>query len=694
MAVHGMAPDEAAGVGVAPDLHPPASAVPPHRGSGVRALRHTPQIDGLRALAVLAVFVFHNTESALPGGFLGVDLFFVLSGYLITRLLIVEVDQTSKVALLRFYGRRVRRLLPASLCVMLAIVAWTYVSAAPSALVPTRDDVTSALAYVANWRFIFTDVDYFGSTGTVSPLRHFWSLAVEEQFYFVWPLVVGLILYASRKWNPYRALLLFTGFAIVVSLAAFVVLRDPVAPTRAYFGTDTRAHQLLIGAFVGILQARGLLNFGRYRTAVQLVGLAVFSALAITMEGTSSAYFWGGSAGVAFVFAVLIAATVEPGGNLIDRSLNSAPSLGLGKISYAFYLWHWPIILWLPYAQGAGFIERRIVDSSRFAVTLALSTASYHLFENAVRRGRMPWVGSVNWRTLTGAALASVTLLAINLYLLTPSSGDVVAFSASDTSVEYCPDEPTPCEFHQASGDRPLVVTMGDSTSQQYTPALVQLARQYDFTYVQAGSGGCPFDRRNLAKGPGDGEDRFIKFDLRCQEWESSIFEEVVAMDPSLILVADGQMGFRHVDSEGEFVLPGTAAHVEDVLSGTRDSIREVTEGGATVVLIEPLPTLPNTDCLADNQATPEACGTEADLSSLRPYLDGWKTIANGSNGTVKYVSLLSELCPGGDTCPAILDGIVASYDGRHLTRSMSIRIAPALGQALKSAGVDLAALD
>ena len=235
---------------------------------------------------------------------------------------------------------------------------------------------------------------------------------------------------------------------------------------------------------------------------------------------------------------------------------------------------------------------------------------------------------------------------------------------------------------------------MGDSTSQQYTPALVQLAEQYDFTYVQAGSGGCPIDRRNLAKGPGDGEDRFLKGDVQCQKWEQTFFDDVLALDPSLILVADGQMGFRHENADGEFVLPGSPAHIEDVVSGTRASTDELTENGATVVLIEPLPTLPNTDCLAENESSPETCDTKADLTSLKPYLQGWKAIAGESSGDVKYVSLLSQMCPGEANCPAILDGIVASYDGRHLTRSMSIRLAPAIDQALKSQGVNLAALN
>jgi hypothetical protein len=402
--------------------------------------------------------------------------------------------------------------------------------------------------------------------------------------------------------------------------------------------------------------------------------------LFFTVGGTDAAYFWGGSAIVAVVCALLVAATVEDGQSVVDRLLSSSPAQSLGSVSYAFYLWHWPLILWLPYSDGAGFTERRIVDLSRFVITLVFSVASYSLFENAIRRGRVAWVGTNARRTLLAGLVASLGLLGVNHYLLSPSSSDSVAFSASDKSVEYCPDEPTPCSFHDAGTDRPLVVSMGDSTSQQYTPALSQLATQYDFNYVQAGIGGCPFDQRPLAKGPGSGDDRFLKQDLQCQEWADTIVDEVIALQPDVVLVADGQMIFRHEDVGGTFIQPESQQHIEDVLTGTNAVAGELNESGATVVLIEALPTLPDTDCLAANETSPESCDTDADLSSLQPYLDGWQMIAQDSDGGIRYISLLPEVCPGGETCPAILDGIVASYDGRHLTRSMSVRLAPRVG--------------
>ncbi len=333
--------------------------------ASLRRLSYSAPLDGLRAIAVLAVFVFHNNESRLPGGFLGVDLFFVLSGYLITRLLIVENERSGTVDLTAFWARRFRRLLPASLSVLVAVTLYVSVWGSPTELLARRGDVLWSLFYVANWRFIITDSDYFSSDAETSPLRHMWSLAVEEQFYFVWPLLVALVLLLTWRWAGLRVLLAVTVVLAVLSAVRMALLYDAFSPSRAYFGTDARIHQMLIGAAFGMLQARGVLRLVRRPALVQGVMLGAVVVAMFRVAGSDRLYYGLGSFVFALIVGILIASLVDRPDSTVGRVLTWSPIKGLGSISYAFYLWHWPIIIWIAYPVGADFAERRIVDAMR-----------------------------------------------------------------------------------------------------------------------------------------------------------------------------------------------------------------------------------------------------------------------------------------------------------------------------------------
>ena len=482
----------------------------------LRPLSYSAPLDGLRAIAVLAVFVFHNNESRLPGGFLGVDLFFVLSGYLITRLLIVENEGSGTVDLAAFWARRFRRLLPASLSVLVTVTLYVSVYGSPTELLARRGDVLWSLFYVANWRFIITDADYFSSDAETSPLRHMWSLAVEEQFYFVWPLLVALILLLTWRWAGLRVLLAVTVVLAVLSAVRMGLLYDAFSPSRAYFGTDARIHQMLVGAAIGMLQARGVLRLVRWPALVQGVMLGAVIAAMFLVAGSDRLYYGLGSFIFALIVGILIASLVDRPDSTVGRGLTWSPIKGLGGISYAFYLWHWPIIIWIAYPVGADFAERRLVDAIRFGLVLLLAAASLRFLEDPVRRGRLPFVGSHSWRSIGAAAVAMAVVGWLAVTMLTPGLDDAVAVAATDQSVEYCPDQPAPCVVSDAGGDAPVVVTMGDSTSQHLTPALVELAEQKKFTLIQSGLGGCSLDDRALAGGSGD--NRFRPIDKRCRD--------------------------------------------------------------------------------------------------------------------------------------------------------------------------------
>lgn len=208
---------------------------------------YIPALDGLRALAVIAVVIYHMNATALQSGLLGVTIFFVLSGYLITGLLIREWSTTKKINLPQFWLRRVRRLFPAIVFVLLGTIVLTGVFA-PDMLTKLRNDIVAALLFFTNWWYIFQDVSYFEAMGAPSPVTHFWSLAIEEQFYLIWPPLLLLLLSKRVKKRHIQLGLLVTAIA---SAAAMAILYSPQAdPSRVYYGTDTRAFSLLIGAFL------------------------------------------------------------------------------------------------------------------------------------------------------------------------------------------------------------------------------------------------------------------------------------------------------------------------------------------------------------------------------------------------------------------------------------------------------------
>ena len=230
-------------------------------------LAYMPALDGIRALAVAAVLLYHGEVSWAQGGYLGVDAFFVLSGFLITSLLLAEWRGEGRIALSAFWARRARRLLPALFLVLAGVAVYGAVVAAPVELDQLRRDGLSALGYVANWGQIFSHQSYFQSFAAPSPLRHTWSLAIEEQFYLVWPLLVAGVLRWRR--GSFRSLTMITGALLVASATWMVLLYTPGAdPTRVYYGTDTRAQSLLMGALLALVLARRRRPMGDAATRV------------------------------------------------------------------------------------------------------------------------------------------------------------------------------------------------------------------------------------------------------------------------------------------------------------------------------------------------------------------------------------------------------------------------------------------
>ncbi len=355
---------------------------------------YIPSLDGLRALAVLAVIAYHMGAAWAPGGLLGVTVFFVLSGYLITSLLLIEIHNTGTINLPQFWLRRVRRLFPAIVLVIVSIGAVCTVCN-HELLTKLRQDALPALCWITNWWYIFHDVSYFEALGAPSPLTHFWSLAIEEQFYLVWPL----ILFGAHKLGvPRNIMRNLTLVLALASAAEMALLFDPAAdPSRVYYGTDTRAFSLLIGAWLAYVWPSHQLGADR---SIQLapttklvldgVGLAALAGLLVmiaTIDGFSPFLYRGGILLASVLTAVVIAVLVHPA-SLLGRIAGFKPFVWIGLRSYGIYLWHYPIILLItpPSAVGEHPWWLYLIELLIIVVCAALS---YRFVEDPFRHGAL-----------------------------------------------------------------------------------------------------------------------------------------------------------------------------------------------------------------------------------------------------------------------------------------------------------------
>ncbi len=363
-----------------------------------------PGLDGLRAVAVLAVLLFHGDLGIFPGGFLGVDVFFVISGFLITTLLLREQAATGRIDLTTFWKRRARRLLPALFFLLAGVLVVTIV-AVPETLVRLRVDILAAFAYVTNWYLIFDHQSYFEAVGRPSLLRHLWSLAVEEQFYLLWPIVLAVALTVVRR----RGAIVLTVLIALASMAWTTALLDPDGdPSRVYYGTDTRLFTLLIGATLAFAwtapRGPAVASLGRRFAAwrlpdvVSVAGLTVLAWAFLFVDQYDPALYPFGAAGLAVVAAATIAGAIQPSGWVGRRLLDTPVLRWIGRRSYAIYLWHWPVFTLtrpgqdIDLSPGVDFIVR-------VAITLALAELSWRLIEAPIRHGALSGLFR-RWRQL------------------------------------------------------------------------------------------------------------------------------------------------------------------------------------------------------------------------------------------------------------------------------------------------------
>jgi peptidoglycan/LPS O-acetylase OafA/YrhL len=629
-------------------------------GSGRRAhLPHQPALDGIRGVAVIGVLLFHGEK--LTGGYLGVDAFFVLSGFLITSLLLAEHRDFGSTSLRTFWARRARRLFPALLLALVGVAIYAWWIADSSELADIRGDGLATLFYVANWREVTAGFDYFAIFRSPSPLQHTWSLAIEEQFYVVWPLV---FVAATRGRDAIRAARRVFAISAVGALGSFVLaqalysqsipeftggylerIRQALtegSANRVYYGTDTRIGAIFLGAALAAwIAMRGPVRDRRSRSlieAVAWIGVAGLAWAWMTLEGDAPALYRGGLIACGVAVTAVIAAATHPDRGPLARVLSFAPFRAAGLVSYGLYLWHWPIYVWLD--EERTDLDGWALLGLRLAVTLVVSLASYRLIEQPIRRG----AGTV--RSLRIATPAIVLVVVASL----------VASTAGAPATTAAP------KVRGKGG----VLVAGDSVAGSLIRGFV--AERYR---VQSGwTPGCRLLHGDL---PFDNH-----FSNDCP-WEA-IFEGLIERtDPDVVVLSIGVwdlFDLRPPGADGDLV-PGTPAWNDYLEQSLDTAIAVLSARGAGVVL----PTLPCQKPIAGSPGF-ERNESAADIERVLAWNEVLVGVASRHPGVVVAPDLFGYLCPDGEYVDEI-DGSVARDDGVHFNDDGAGIVARFLGPSL-----------
>ena len=643
----------------------PGSVVRPMDAS--RGLRYMPALDGLRGLAVLGVIAFHAGH--LRGGFLGVDLFFVLSGFLITSLLLVEHDGTGQIGLGHFWARRARRLLPAVLLVLGFVAIYAAVWATPVELDKIRGDGLATLLYVANWHAIAGNGSYWAMFSEPSPLQHTWSLAIEEQFYVLWPfVVVGLLVWLRR--SPKLLFWVCAGGAAASALSLIVRYVPGTDPSRLYYGTDTRIAAILLGAALGTAgHVWGPIASKRGRVALEVAGLAGVAFLAwawFTVDGQEATLYRGGLLACGIAATAVIAAASHPEAGVIARVLGWAPLVLAGIVSYGLYLWHWPIFV-LVSPERTGWPEPAVLVV-RLALTAGAAALSYWLVEKPIRRGALTgWPAKV-------AAPAAAVVVAVALLVTTipptsgPSQEDVAAAlvagspaAGADTTLALpgatTPGGSTPTTkagkpIPRATaelGHAPRILMVGDSVAFSLAAGIIPVEGTLGVDVTSKAVIACGVARGNGRVKLPDGSTATEA--AECHDWNGRWGAEMDSFRPDLNLLVVGWAGNTQRDLDGTWRAPCDPVFDRWYEGEVRDALAVLTSRG-TPVAMTTAPYYRGTKTVPDNDAKIDCLNTI------------YRRVIAETPG-VSLIDLATYVCPDGQ-CRTEQDGITLRPDGLH----------------------------
>jgi peptidoglycan/LPS O-acetylase OafA/YrhL len=643
-----------------------------------------PDIEGLRAVAILLVAGYHAGVPGLDGGYIGVDVFFVLSGYLITGLLVRELEAKGRVDLSRFYARRARRLLPAAALVLAVTVLAGRLFLSP---VEMRELGSTALAtslYVSNIHFMRNATDYLAAAAHDNPLLHTWSLAVEEQFYFVWPLLVTAGYVISRRRAGRGPLIVLLGGVGLLSLIGSLWFTQRLQPW-AFFGSPFRAWEFAAGGLAA-LAPRLHVRPGAAATLLGWAGLVLIGVAAITFHAQTP---FPGSAALlptAGTLLVLLACGQAPRRGA-GRMLGLAPMQRIGTLSYSWYLWHWPVLV---YAAEAGAAQTLPLRLMWVLVALWLADVTYRHVENPVRHHRSlarpavtaavavvltlstaGWSGVWRWSAARAADLPEQRAYTEAYEQLPPNYSDGCHVAVLDD------DGPT-CAFGDTTA-ADVVVLFGDSHAAQWLPAFEQVGHAREWKVVPLTKSECPAASAELFL------PRLGRNYAECARWRERMLERIAALQPKLVILASSH-AYASESAASYRVSPGQWR------DGTRRTLDVLARAGIATALLRdtPRPGFVVPVCLARAAWTPIPLRHPCVVSravAVDTLVHGAELEAARHAGDVPVLDLTDALCEA-DLCSSVRDGIVVFKDSNHLSAAFSAHLADALNRELMRHGL------
>jgi peptidoglycan/LPS O-acetylase OafA/YrhL len=672
--------------------------------------RFRPDIEGLRAVAVALVLLYHAGVRQLRGGFVGVDVFFVISGFLITGLLVRELESSGSVSLARFYARRAKRLLPATAVVLVAttVLAWRFLSITDWGTF--GGDVVAAAIYLLNWRLAARSVDYLAEGVGPSPVRHFWSLAVEEQFYLVWPALLVAVAWWVRRWGGNVRSRTAVGLAVVAvpsfGWSVYLTAHDPAS---AYFVSTTRLWELAIGAAVAVGTPRWA-KLGR-TSAMALGGLglaAIFLSGVVFREGAR----WPGYSALLPTLgtaAVIVAGCATRDG--VARLLSLRPMVWIGGLSYSLYLWHWPLLVaamahWNHLGVGRGLLV--------VAASVVPAWLSQRLVENPLRFSkaidRSPLVAlslGLNFSLIGAVAGLGLALAVPPPEVVRPDSvkgaaalarpakpaksspksaasaapvtivpdpiraaADVPAAYSDDCQVGIPDDTPIECTAGDPNGTLDMVLA-GDSKMMQWYSAFDELGKANGWKIRTLTKSICAFAAGVDAQG---GHPY-----LACLRWNEKAMKALLAHPPDVLVTSQRQP--RAYANPADESSPRSKEAMSAAL--VKQWAKLENRGIEVIVLLDnPGPEKNAYECVAKNRKRVDACafprGTAIERSAAPTQLS-----AAAALPSVSVIDLTPSICPN-DPCAPVIGGVLVYRQGSHLTDTYVRTLVPQLQAALE----------
>lgn len=651
-------------------------------------------IQGLRAVAVLGVVLSHAGALWLPGGYVGVDVFFVISGFLITGLLHKEIVATGSIALRAFYARRIRRLLPASAVVLLATVAWSKIFLPPLLLPDIAQDALATSAFLSNMWFAYSGTDYLAGTAP-SLFQHYWSLALEEQFYLVWPLLMVAI--ASASCQTSKGLRVSLTCLSAVSLVACIVLTSVDQPW-AFFGLPTRAWELGAGGLLAI--SAGAISKWPYRLRRLLSWSGLATVLGTMVFFSEDLIFPGWAAVVPVVGALAIIA----GGCGMDapfRPLSSPVAQYFGKISYSLYLWHWPLLTMPALIWGTTEVWWIAPACVLTAVVLAHLTHKYV----EMKFQHLPVLTSkLRWSYALGAGLTTVAILAsfgLGRLPVLDAGREVPAPSAKEITqappvASFVPSNVSPrivdsgdslpdvyrdgchadfrdsaspsCTYGNAAAAQTMVL-FGDSHAAQWFSPLRRIAEQSGTRLVSLTKASCPSVSITVGN-------RYNRDYPECAEWRADAIQRINEIRPSVILMTNYSSVYRTLGHAGE------DGYAEAWAAGLATTLQQLPQETRTLILGD-TPSWPDSPniCLSANLNQADTCALPASDLIDDEALEIERQVVEREGG--KFVASSEWFCA--EKCSPVAWNVLVYRDESHVTDEMAALLATRLSDAINA---------